>query len=32
VITGFTEVSELAEKTYQLAQFGNGKNNRFTVF
>ena len=29
---GFVEVSELEEKTYRLAQFGNGINNCFAIF
>jgi hypothetical protein len=32
VIIGFKKVSELAEKTCGLAQFGNGKNNKYIVF
>jgi hypothetical protein len=31
VITGFIEVYELVGKTYKLAQFSNGKNNKLSV-
>ena len=31
VINGFIEVSELVGKTCKLAQFSNGKNNKFIV-